>query len=476
MKEKNQINVGLINTGLDETSPPMNLVYLATALKLNGNAKVRILDDTFKPGSTLKQVKNFNFLGISAITRYYKIACKIANHIKNSISIPVVIGGVHISTIPESLSKDFTLGVIGEGDNILPELCDSFYKTGSFKINELQRIPGLVYRNGDKLIKSSANKLIEPLDNIPVPDFNFLDERYFKRQWINWTETMGRVMHLTSARGCTYNCVFCATKRFWKTTRFHSARRIMTEVKELVLNWGVDHLVFDDDLFLNNKKRLKEFTDLMEEEDLTGKVAFSCNARSNLLDEDMCRILKRIGVKSLNFGFESGSDKILQYLKGENITVDHHKKAIALCHEYGFKVYGSLIFGSPGETIDDMNKTLEFIDYTIKNKCHKIWAFVMTPLPGTPLWDQAKQQGKVSNDMDWEQLDLNSCDNPIMLEPDIILSDFQNIFNSATAKLDKAWLGNKWLRTIIMEHRRAMRKISDNPKRALSIFRNVLLK
>lgn len=470
------MRIGLINTGLDENAPPMNLVYLATSLKLNDFNDVKIIDHTFHTGSLYREVKGLDCVGISAITKYYKKACRVAKQIRESTGIPVIIGGVHISTAPDSLSSDFVLGVIGEGENIIIDLCKTLHQEGGFIPEELSKIPGLVYWDNGKLVKTPAAQLIKDLDNILMPDFGLLNRHYFKRKWINWTETMGRLMHITTSRGCPYNCVFCATKRFWKVTRFHSAERIFSEVNELVKKWGIDHIVVDDDLFLSNKKRLKEFANLMDQNGLSGRVAFSCNARTNLIDEDTCRILKRIGVRSLNFGFESGSDRVLRYLKGNNITVEDHKKAIHLCNEYRFKIYGSLIFGSPTETIEDMRKTLQFIDFTIKNRCHKVWAFVMTPLPGTPLWEVAKQCGEVNDNMDWDLLDLNRYDNPMLLESDIDPEEFKKIFKEAAAQLDRAWLKDKWLKTIVLEYRKVTRRILENPKRALSMFRSIFLR
>lgn len=470
------MKIGLINTGLDETAPPLNLAYLAASLKLNGFDNLKIIDPTFCPGSLPKASKGFDFLGISAITKYYKKACAIARKIRGSSGVPVIIGGFHISTMPDSLSPDFDLGVIGEGEKTAVELCKILNRDGCFGHDKLNETAGIAFWQGGQIIKTAPAPQVENLDAIPMPDFGLLDERYFRKKWINWTQRAGRLMHITTARGCPYNCIFCAAKRYWQTVRWHSARRVFAEVQMLAAQWGIDHIVIDDDLFLSNKNRLEEFADLMQQSSLSGKIAFSCNARTSLLDEDMCRILKRIGVKLLNFGFESGSDKILRFLKGEDITVAGHKRAIYLCNEYGFKVYGSLIFASPAETLDDMHQTLQFIDFAIKNGCHKLWAFVATPLPQTPFWEIAKQRGKVSGKMDWDLLDLNSCDNPLLLEPEINLNEFKKIFKEATARLDRAWMKDKWLRTMIFEHRKALRRLLENPIRAFSMFRNIFFK
>jgi len=470
------MKIGLINTGLDENAPPINLVYLATSLKLNGFDEVKIIDETYGKKNLFKEIKGLDCVGISAMTKSYSRAIEIAKEIKSQRNLPVIVGGVHISTASHSLSKYFDLGVIGEGEKILIDLCRILDLKGSLDNHDLNNIPGLVYWDNGLPITTDPPALIKNLDDLPIPDFGLLDEQYFKKKWISWNDTTGRIMHITTSRGCPYNCIFCSAKLFWKVTRFHSAERILSEVKELVSKWDIDHIVIDDDLFLTNQQRLGRFTELMEENNLAGRVAFSCNARTNLINEEMCRLLKRMGMKSMNFGFESGNDRVLRYLKGSNVTVEDHKRAIQLCKEYGIRVYGSLIFGCPTETLEEMKETLNFIDFAIKNKCHKLFAFVMTPLPATPIWEIAKERGKVNDVMDWDILDLNNYENPMLIEPSIDLKEFKDIFKEATAKLDRAWMKDKWHKFLFFEHRRVIKKILENPIRAMVMFRNIFLR
>ena len=468
------MKIGLINTALNEDAPPLNLVYLATVLKENSFSQVKIIDHTFQRRNLYQEVKGLDCVGISAMTRYYNQACRIAKQIKNSSGIPVIIGGSHITTAINSLAPEFVLGVLGEGENIIVELCKSLYKEGGFNPARLKEISGLVYWDNGKLTKTPVAPLIDNLDDIPLPDFGLLDERYFRRKWIVWNETMGKSMKIITSRGCPYNCVFCASKQIWKIVRLHSAERIFKEVKDLVSRWGIDHIYIDDDLFIINKARLEQFANLMEQNGLSNKVAFFCSVRSNLLEEETCRLLKRIGVRVLNFGFESGSDRVLRYLKGDNITVESHKKAIHLCNKYGLKVWGSFMLGSPTETVGDMKKTIQFIDFAIANGCQRLGAFVSTPLPGTQLWEIAKKYGRVSDNMNWDLIDYGNCYEPLVLEPDINPDEFRRIFMEAMAKLDRMLIKDEGWKAIIFRYKKVMRKIRDDPKRAFLLFKNII--
>jgi radical SAM superfamily enzyme YgiQ (UPF0313 family) len=232
----------------------------------------------------------------------------------------------------------------------------------------------------------------------------------------------------------------------------------------------------DDDLFLIHSRRLATIAQLLEEAGLAGRLAFCCNARTSLVDEDLCRTLVRIGVKAMNFGFESGSDRMLRYLKGPGISVKDHARAITLCRDYGIRVYGSVMFASPTETLQDMEQTEKFVDFALSNGAHKLWAFTMTPLPGTPVWEIAKERGKVSDDMNWDVLDLNSHLNPMLLEPGTCQAEFEHLFERVTARLDRAWMKDKWFTMLLRNRRKLVARIRENPWRALTMARNVFLR
>lgn len=474
--EKRKLKVAFINILFNEDAPPMNLVYLGTMLEATGFCEVKIIDGTFSRRSLEREIEGLDCVGISAVTKYYGKACAMAHQIKERTGVPVFIGGSHITLCAASLAPDFDLGVIGEGERTIVELCKVLYEEGAFSPERLKVIPGLVYWRDGKLHYSSPVELIKNLDDIPIPDYRLLDRRYFRKRWIIWDNTVGCSMKLFTSRGCPYNCIFCASKKIWKVTRLHSAERIYGEVEILVTQWGIDHLYIDDDLFALHKERLEQFARLLESHGLNGRVAFHCTARTNLLDEAMCTLLKRIGVKALNFGFESGSDKVLKCLKGEQISVEDHRRAIRLCNKYGFMVWGSFMLGNPCETIEDMKKTLELIDFAIAHKCHKLGAFVATPFPGTPFWETAKQRGTVSDSMNWAELDYEKHDIPRLLHPGISEEEFRTIFKEAVGKADSMLARHNLFMLLRWRYKKIIRKTLENPRLMLNMCKNIFLK
>lgn len=474
MIDKTGLKISLVNIALNEDAPPINLAYLSAALKIKGFMKVRIIDYTFRRSNLRQEVEDSDLIGISAMTKYYDQARAWARRIKKIRNVPVVIGGSHITTLPDSLSPDFDLGVIGEGEAAIVELCRLLQDEGAFLPQRLKDIGGLVYRDKGNLVCTQPPDHIRELDSIAMPDYAALDKNYFKRKFIIWSGRRGRSMKIMTSRGCPYNCIFCASKNIWKNVRLHSAERMFQEVSELSGKRGVDHIYIDDDLFIVDQGRLQEFSLLMERGGLEGKISFFCSVRSNSLDDRACLILKKIGVKVLNFGFESGSDKMLKALKGGNISVESHKNAIRLCNKYGFRIWGSVMLGSPGETLDDMKKTSEFIDYAIGQGSQRLGVFVATPLPGTEFWETAKKRNAVSDDMDWGLIDYANSRKPFLLEPEIDAKVFDRIFSEVKAKADRLLLQGGGFRAIILRSRKALSLFRREPGRVFYLLKNML--
>jgi radical SAM superfamily enzyme YgiQ (UPF0313 family) len=146
----------------------------------------------------------------------------------------------------------------------------------------------------------------------------------------------------------------------------------------------------------------------MEERGLLGKIRFLVDLRANMVNDKLMAMLKKMGVVKVALGLESGSDKILQYLKGEDVTVEQNREAVKIINKYGIGCYCCFMIGAPPETKSDIEKTrsliTEILDMSSKNFCQLT---VTTPLPGTKLWDYAIGKGYIKEDIDWRQFSLS---------------------------------------------------------------------
>jgi len=467
--DKKTIKIALVSLQQDaERVPPVGLIYIATYLKEKlGIEKnnIKIFDKNFDDNIENK-VKEFNpdILGLSAMTVQYTEVINFSKKIKlYNRKTKIILGGVHISSLPESLDKCFDLAVIGEGELTFLELIKLYLKKEKFSKPDLKKIKSIIFWDNEKLIQTPIRLPID-LDILPFPDFSFVSRRYFEAEEIPGIASTGIKTYIITSRGCPYRCVFCSTSRFWKNVRFHSAEYVARLVKKAIDEYNANFIKVMDDLFTVSVSRLleikKEFDKLRILEKIKG---VECQPRANLINDEMCEAMKQLKIKTINFGFESGSEKVLKYLKQGSVTVQDNKKAILLCKKYGFKVYGSLMFGSPGETINDMEKTLDFIDFATKNKADYIWSFISTPFPDTPFWDIALKKGKVSNNMNFSVLAHHNIDNPMLLDDNIDKKEFKKIFLRGRKKLRK--LKIRLIKNFIFKNPgKALRLVSKEPK------------
>jgi radical SAM superfamily enzyme YgiQ (UPF0313 family) len=365
-----------------------------------------------------------------------KFAKKIRNKFKK---IPFVLGGVHISSLPNSLDSVFDIGVLGEGEHTIGEIVKSFAKEGGLKKNALKKIKSVVFFDSNKkLIETPLRAPIQDIDSLPLPDFKMVNSGYFKEEEIPAVSDVGIKCYLLTSRGCPYKCVFCSTTQFWGKLRLHSPEYTAKLVKRAIDQFGATHIRVMDDLFTISPKRLRDIKKAFDKYGLMDKIkTVECQPRANLMNDELCKAMKELKIKTINFGFESGSERVLKWLKQGSVTIEMNKKAILLGKKYGFNIYGSLMYGSPNETIEDMKKTNDFVDFAVKHKAKHIWSFIATPFPDTAFWDIGLERGKVSNNMDWELLSHQNIDKPLLLDEDIDINEFKKVFLEGRRKLRK---------------------------------------
>lgn len=406
------------------------LLIIATQIKKKmKDVEVRIIDNAFE--NINKELEKFNpdIIGLSTFTSYYQNTIDFAKKMKNkNPQIKIIVGGPHISTIPESFNPIFDYGVIGEGENTTLELLDAIMRN-----KDIRRVKGIIYFKNNKLIFNKRREFSKKLEwDI---NYSFMNKGYFEKRFMSGLYDFGVSLGIMTSLGCPFNCKFCSVKSCWDKIRFREVDNVVKEIKDLHDNFGVRHIDFYDDLFSVNKQRLRDFCTKLKEAGLLGRISFGCQVRTNCIDDEMCLLLKELNLKTVMFGFESGSDRVLQYIKSDlTLTVERHKKAVEICKKHGLKVYGSLILGIPGEKLEDMQKTIDFIEYGIKNNFDRLWTQVLVPLPGTEIWKIAEERGKIGKDFYSLDVNMHNKEKPLLLDPDVPYKDFLEKYNLAQKK------------------------------------------
>lgn len=393
------MKIALINLEENFGCLPIGIAYLAAFVrKYGGFNDIKIIDRE-NPIEAVQMYKP-DIIGISAVSEQYCRAKKLASKLKEVSNAPLVIGGAHISALPENLqTSGFDVGVIGEGEQTFLELLNYFKENRNLEPKCLKKIKGLVFLGKNKkVLFTGKRELIKNLDSIPFPALDLLKmkEFYLVPGPVD-AGIIGVRGYVITSRGCPYRCVYCGSNSIWGKcgTRWHSAERVVSDIKRWVKIYKANHFAVYDDLMIVNKPRLRKIVELLEKEGLAKKTDFELYGRANIMDDETCRLLKQMNITSISFGLESGSQKVLDYLKKRTATVEQGKSAVKLCHDYGFKVSGLFILGSPGETEEDMKKTIEFAK---DSNLSTIQAYQATPLPGTEMWQTALKQKTIKKD------------------------------------------------------------------------------
>jgi radical SAM superfamily enzyme YgiQ (UPF0313 family) len=398
--------------------PPLALGYLASYLR----SQVQDVDVRFF--LTPDEAAEFEpeLVGISSVTQNLSIAARMAEALKGRIAAPIMLGGIHISLLPETLPKAFDFGVIGEGERTLVDLVR--WRQGD--IAGLAEIPGLVVRQGDGLVTTHARIPITNLDEIPTPDLAMLGDTWRLPFW-------GRML-MYSSRGCPYKCLFCSGARFWHNYRFFSTEYLIREIEWRNREYGTRYFDFWDDLFIGNDDRFKRFTEMFLERGLQDKVTLAFSVRSNLVTAGRAKAFRELGVENVNFGAESGSDRVLAAAGKRGVSVEANQRAIDLLHEQGIYVNCSFIMGFPDETYREMKQTVQFIQRN-KSKLSGIGVYPLLPFPGTIYWDLAYERGIVSLDMDWSAFEMEysrlNFDKLLYLNTQVSRRRFASLFRQA---------------------------------------------
>jgi len=378
--------------------PPLWPACLAAMLEKHLGSEA--FDFHLLRGKFEDELASFNpdVVAISSVTQNFTIAKEYARAAK-ARGKPVIIGGPHITALPECLSAEMDVACIGEGEETFLELMRLYLDTpacaapgttdrGASRPNGLEQIRGIAYHDNGKLTRTPPRPQRPSLDDLPHP----------KRSLLGY----GRRTYMVTSRGCPYRCVFCGSSRHWGKVRYASPEYVLDEIGELVEH-GVRVIRFNDDTFTANKDRLKQIAGMIAAKGFHRQVKFSCWCRANTITPEVVDALKAMNMVAVVMGLESGSDRVLRYLKGPNVTVADNSRAINLLKDAGIQTSADFIIGSPDETEEEIMATYNFIK---KSRLDFVTINVFSPLPGTPVWDTVAQKNLVSPDMDWRRLDF----------------------------------------------------------------------
>lgn len=370
----------------NDACAPLNLGYIASYLRKHmPNVEIKIVDGMAGDNPTRELFKfQPDIVGITATTPQAPEAYRLADSIRrNRPDILVVIGGVHASALPHEALEHAHIIVVGEGEEVFRKIVAG-------------ELP-----NSTKAHFIYQGKPLENIDDIPSPAFDLLKMREYLKHGPPFPRLKHPIMSMVTSRGCPFKCPFCHNSfRRYKPSYF-SAKRIADEIEYFISEYGIKSVFFNDDEFFVNVKRLKKLAVEFKQRGINKRIKWGCQARVNSINPFVLELAKRMGCVCISPGFESASQRVLDYLKCGTTKVEDAEKAIRLCNEYGIVVGGSFIFGTPTETLEEMKQTFRWFEH---NPLKFIGINTIIPYPGTLIWKYAKHNGLLPENVDYELL------------------------------------------------------------------------
>lgn len=373
---------------------PLGMAYLDAILKKEGYKvitkdysqwdeeesmnEIKAIINDFKPG----------IVGISVMTMTRVSTYRAITEIKKiNPDIKIILGGIHPSLMYEQLLLNYPIEavVIGEGEKTAVEIIDALYKKKSF-----QKIKGIAYLRGNKVIKNPERELIEDLDSIPFPSHDI---------FMNPERTEANIL---SSRGCPFKCSFCCLHNLTKRKyRKRGYKCVVDEIEYISKNFPqIKEIAFADDTFtLDNERAIVICKEIMQR-GLNKKFKFLCSSRIKPINYELLKWMSEAGFKEIKFGIETGSRKILESIH-KGITPEEIIETFKICSHFKNKIrfVKYLMVGFPGETWETVEESVK-----LTKEIHKYVPmdfFYATPLwiyPGQEIYETMKLKGQINDD------------------------------------------------------------------------------
>jgi radical SAM superfamily enzyme YgiQ (UPF0313 family) len=323
-------------------------------------------------------------VGISSFIHEQNYVAELTSKIKSlDRSIFVIVGGPQPTVRSEYFLRcGVDLVVRGEAEDRICEIVDEI-KNG----RDFSKIDGVSFICDGEIINNKPAKLIDNLNSLEIPAYKKSNMHHYSQ--ISSKVIRGvplKVASIMTSRGCPFSCSYCMGKLITgKRVRFRNASRIYDEVKLLRDSFGFEAIYFLDDTLGVSRTYVQEICQVMRELGML----WGAQERVNTINEQNLREMRRSGCVQLDFGIESGSNRILNDIANKNINVEMSWNALQMTRRNGIRTFSNFMIGFPTETKQEMRDTFKLAK---KIRSNEYFISILLPLPGTPIWDMVKPE------------------------------------------------------------------------------------
>lgn len=392
---------------LGQPFPPLGTILAASVLREAGN-EVFLFDSQFS--SSAKEVipffekhtpqifviydDGFNYLTKMCLTNMREAAFEMQKLAKEKGCVVIVNSSDASDHFEKYLDNGADYVIKGEGEMALKDLVNVLAKNDSEAA--LQTIEGLVFRKNGVTVQNAKRNVMKELDALPTAAWDLIDMEKYRSTWISHNGYFS--LNMATTRGCPFKCNWCAKPIYGNRYNSRSPEKVVDELVMLKEKYNYDHIWFCDDIFGLSPGWVNRFAELVNEKKL--KLKYKIQTRADLLlQENYVSDLSRSGCETAWMGAESGSQKILDAMD-KGTTVDQIREATRLLKKHHIKPAFFLQFGYPGETIEDIQLTIELLNELLPED---IGISVSYPLPGTKFFENVKSE--LVEKQNWEHSD-----------------------------------------------------------------------
>lgn len=386
-------DIVLVNPGgfelINDQTLPFGLLY--SSIYAHKEFDIKIIDRRVDKDWKLKLLNELKkdpmVVGLTSMTGPQILdAIEISKLVKSNSNAKVVWGGIHASLLPEQTirNKYIDMVVQSEGEITFYELVKALSKNKS-----LDGIKGLWYKKEGKIKNNPERELITDLDKLPRLPYHLIDiKKYFQ---IKESRENKKSLTIFTSKGCPHRCIYCFNAKFNKSCwRAMSSKRSLKEIKYIVDKFNLKNVFFVDDNFLVDPKRTEEIAKgiLKEKLDITWDVLGATVITLSRFDKEKIKFFYKSGCRSFLFGIESGSQRLLNYMK-KGITIEQILKINKNLNNTGIKAYYSFMSGFPIETKEDIKDTIKLM-FKLEKDNKNINRGTIKPVvcfPGTELYN-----------------------------------------------------------------------------------------
>jgi anaerobic magnesium-protoporphyrin IX monomethyl ester cyclase len=298
----------------------------------------------------------------------------------------IVAGGSHFTLMAESILwelKELDYILLGEGEVAFSQFLKDLTSGGNGR-----EVKSIAYREGGKVILNERQPPIPNLDSLPLPAFHLID---MEREAYYWHGMGRRAFGLSTSRGCGDRCAYCSETRFWEGVwRGRSGKKIVEEISYLHRQYGKTLLVFNENTFNWNRKRVEEFLEELGRSGLRIHFWFQSRIKDILRDEDLIPEMKRLGLYEVMLGIESIRPDVLHRYEKQQ-SREMAQKAIDILKKNKIMVMANIMVGDWNDSRESINEVFQFV----KTQSDFLVLTLTTHLPGTKYFEEAERLGRI---------------------------------------------------------------------------------